>query len=478
MFLSSKLASFAIALGIGTSSVWALPAEHIQARATGSLASWIATESPLALNLMLANIGPNGSNDQGSASGIVVASPSVNNPDCKVKYLNQVFILTALDVYTWTRDSALTLKLLVDLFIAGDTSLQSTIENYIVAQAKLQVVSNPSGSLSTGGLGEPKFNVDRSAFTGAWGRPQRDGPALRATTLIAYGKWLIANGQTSTASSILWPIISNDLSYVMANWNQTGFDLWEEVNGSSFFTIAAQHRALVEGASFATSIGQSCPGCVNQAPQVLCFLQSFWNGQYVVANINQNNGRTGKDANTILGSIHTFDPQAGCDASTFQPCSDKMLANHKVLVDSFRSIYSINSGKNAGVAAAVGRYPEDSYYNGNPWYINTAAAAELLYDALYQWNRIGSLTVTSTSLAFFKDFSSSVTAGTYASTSSTYQTLTTAIKNYADGFMSIIETYTPTNGSISEQFDRNTGSQLSAYDLTWSCKYILITFDT
>lgn len=24
--------------------------------------------------------------------------------------------------------------------------------------------------------------------------------------------------------------------------NQTGFDLWEEVDGSSFFTIANQHR--------------------------------------------------------------------------------------------------------------------------------------------------------------------------------------------------------------------------------------------
>ena len=82
-------------------------------------------------------------------------------------------------MYTWTRDSALTLKLLIDEFIAGNSSLQSTIEYYIVAQAKLQTVSNPSGSLSSGGLGEPKFNIDLTAFTGAWGRPQRDGPALR-----------------------------------------------------------------------------------------------------------------------------------------------------------------------------------------------------------------------------------------------------------------------------------------------------------
>lgn len=118
---------------------------------------------------------------------------------------------------------------------------------------------------------------------------------------MAYARWLISNGYTSTVSSILWPIISNDLSYVEQYWNQTGFDLWEEVDGSSFFTVAVQHRALVEGAALAQRIGQTCPGCVSQAPGVLCLLQGFWNGQYLVANTNQNNQRSGKDANTVLG---------------------------------------------------------------------------------------------------------------------------------------------------------------------------------
>ena len=226
----------------------------------------------------------------------------------------------------------------------------------------------------------------------------------------------------------------------------------------------------MEGASFAASIGQTCSGCTSQAPQVLCFLQSFWNGKYITANINVNNGRTGKDANTLLGSIHTFDPAAGCDASTFQPCSDRALANHKVFVDAFRAIYGINSGIPEGTAIAVGRYPEDVYFNGNPWYINTAAAAELLYNALYQWKMIGSIAVTDISLAFFKDFSPSIATGTYASTSSTYGTLMTAIKSYADGFMSNIQKYTPSNGLLSEQYDKNTGTQLSAVQLTWSCK--------
>lgn len=83
--------------------------------------------------------------------------------------------------------------MLIDLFKNGNSSLQGVIEEYIDAQAYLQTVSNPSGTLSTGGLGEPKFNVDKTAFTGSWGRPQRDGPALRATALISFGEWLIVS---------------------------------------------------------------------------------------------------------------------------------------------------------------------------------------------------------------------------------------------------------------------------------------------
>ncbi|KAF6229617.1 hypothetical protein HO173_011472 [Letharia columbiana] len=430
------------------------PFDHNEERATASLANFIASEGPIALQGVLSNIGSGGALAPGVKSGLVVASPSKANPDY---------------FYTWTRDSALTYKALVDAFIAGNSSLQLEIENYIYAQAQLQAVSNPSGDLSNGaGLGEPKFEVDGTAFTGAWGRPQRDSSALRATTLIAYSRWLIANGGTSTVTSTIWPIISNDLNYVAQYWNQTTFDLWEETDGSSFFTTVVQHRALVEGNTLAGQIGQTCNGCILQAPQILCFLQSYWNGQYVLANINEDNGRSSKDVNTILGSIHTFDPSAACDDSTFQPCSERALANHKVTTDSFRSVFAINSGIAEGSAVAVGRYPEDIYQGGNPWYLATLAAAEQLYDALYQWNKTGSLSVTAINQAFFKDFLPSVAIGTFASSSPTFTTLTTAIKTYADGYVGIIETYTPSNGSLAEQFSRSNGSPLSAVDLTWS----------
>jgi len=50
-----------------------------------------------------------------------------------------------------------------------DESLRGQIDNFVVSQKIIQQVSNPSGTVSTGGLGEPKFNIDETAFTGAWG---------------------------------------------------------------------------------------------------------------------------------------------------------------------------------------------------------------------------------------------------------------------------------------------------------------------
>jgi len=259
--------------------------------------------------------------------------------------------------------------MIVDEFIFGNTTLQPKIDEYIHAQAVLQTVSNPSGAfLPAGlGLGEPKYNVDGTRFNGAWGRPQRDGPALRATALITYSKWLIKNGKSKDVKTRIWPVIANDLSYVGQYWNSTGFDLWEEVQGSSFFTTQAQHRALAEGTDLAKTLGVTCTGC-DQAPQVLCFLQSsFWNGKFIVSNINVNNGRTGIDGNSILGSIANFDIDAYCDSPTYQPCNNKALANFKALVDAFRDAYSINHGIPVGQGVAVGRYTEDIYMGGNPW---------------------------------------------------------------------------------------------------------------
>jgi glucoamylase len=42
------------------------------------------------------------------------------------------------------------------------------------------------------------------------------------------------------------------------------------------------------------------------------------------------------------------------------------------------------------------------------------------------------------------------------------------MKSYADGYVAVVQKYTPSSGALAEQFDKNNGNPLSAVDLTWS----------
>jgi hypothetical protein len=114
-----------------------------------------------------------------------------------------------------------------------------------------------------------------------------------------------------------------------------------------------------------------------------------------------------------------------------------------------------------------------TYANLQPWYLTTFAVAEQLYDALLTWQSVGSIEVTTTSLDFFQQFSTSIATGTYSSTDPQYTQLTSAIKTFADGFVEIAANYTPSNGGLSEQYDKSTGAPVSAVDLTWSYASVL-----
>lgn len=412
------------------------------------------------------NIGPNGAKAPGVPAGVMIASPSTQDPDY---------------FFTWARDSGLTMKMVTDEFIQGNSDVRKLIQEYLQAQAVLQTLTSHSGTLSTGkGLGEPKFFTNLTRFDGPWGRPQRDGPALRATALLTYARWLLDTGRpedTAEAKDKIWPVVRNDLTYVAQYWNETGFDLWEETLGSSFFTTAVQHRALVEGAAIGRRLGQPVSAYESQAPNVLCFLQSFWNGRHAVANTNTEEGfkRTGIDANSILASIASFDPEAQCDDSTFQPCSARALANLKVYVDSFRTIYPINHGIPQNTAVATGRYTEDVYFGGHPWYLTTLAVAEQLYDAIQQWTSLNSITISDLDLGFWKDVYSGSKIGTYKGDNQEFRYLSNAVLSFADGFIKVALNYTPPTGALSEQFSRDTGAQVSARDLTWSYAAFITT---
>lgn len=148
-----------LVLAASRARAFAAPSEEPIALAKrASVDSYVLREGPVALAGVLANIGPAGSKSQGAHPGVVVASPSTTDPDY---------------VFAWIRDSALVFKALIDRFVDGrDPSRLPLILQYVQSQSKLQNLDNPSGAARGLGLGEPKFEINETAFTGSWGRPQ------------------------------------------------------------------------------------------------------------------------------------------------------------------------------------------------------------------------------------------------------------------------------------------------------------------
>lgn len=185
---------------------------------------------------------------------------------------------------------------------------------------------------------------------------------------MAYGRWLVDKGYDQTAREVVWPIVRNDLNYVAQYWHESSIDFWSSPRGTylvdAFFIRAVQHRALVAGAAFARAVGEQCAVCEGQGPQVLCSMQGFRRvgeemGIVVADMVNGTVAdRSGYDASTVFASIFNFDPEAGCEERTFQPCSEGMLRNQKEVVDQFR-VWVINAGIEAGRPVAIGRFPGD-----------------------------------------------------------------------------------------------------------------------
>lgn len=82
-------AQHVVLLASALSSAFSNPIQQRQASST--LDVWLGIESPIALQGVLNDIGADGSRAPGANSGVVIASPSTENPDCRC--LNFVMFL-------------------------------------------------------------------------------------------------------------------------------------------------------------------------------------------------------------------------------------------------------------------------------------------------------------------------------------------------------------------------------------------------
>ena len=441
------------------------------------------SEAEIALARMFLNINPA---IAGAANGTVVAARSgPSYPQTDPDY-----------EYNWVRDSSLTMDVVQKLYSAAtDAKAKSQYEQVLFEYAAARATEQNDPNLQTG-LGEPKFYLNNTIFSGPWGRPQNDGPATAAITLMEFANDYIAKGgsvktvkqKIYDSSSFPNAPVQRDLLFVASNWSYPSFDLWEEEQSDHFYTRMVQRRALVAGSSFATKMGDAdTASTLSAAADALtATLSQFWDPNrhvllYEYGPVLQNKSSY-LDTAVILGVIHGY-----AIDGVYGYTNDKVLSTALRISTSFINVYPIaNKTTDAAgriLSMPVGRYPEDVFNGtgtqtngGNPWYLCTAAFSQFMYSASSEYSSAGSVSVTNVSKPFFDYFAPEAklrVGKTYGSTSKGFQSMLDSLDGWGDAFMRTVKYYTPSNGHLTEEINRITGVQQGATDLTWSYASVL-----
>lgn len=354
--------------------------------------------------------------------GMVVASPSRENPNY---------------YFDWVRDTALTARTLIDYYeISRDPMIKKMIFTWIESETQRQ--NRPS----LGGLGEPKYNIDGSGYTGPWGRPQNDGPALRALAMIKFARLLIDEGNMDFVGRKLYSGIlpattpvKKDLEYTAHQWREQNFDPWEEEMGMHFYNLLVQHTALQEGSKLALEVGDSGASAfyAKESKNIAKYIQDNFLDDRIGIVVSRFVSRplgyknSGIDVAPLLALNHTWPYQTLFNFS--HPSVKKYI---QTLIATFSRIYLVNSTY-ADLGISLGRYPEDKYNGyhtsgeGNPWFLATLALGE--YYCL---------------------------ANNGISTPAAEKQIQRALF------------HSDRQGRLDEQFNHRTGLMQGAYDLTWS----------
>lgn len=385
-------------------------------------------------------------------------------------------------------------------------ALRSLLEPWLAFERQLQE-QNPEG-----GLGEPKFNLDGTVFSGPWARPQNDGPALRALAVIRTLRTLRAhNLSLEVDPTIIYEpslppesLLKRDLEYVARTWRSSGAEIWEECFGYHFYTRRVQALALHEGSYFAMDsndpgaaafyaengrgAGRASRESYDWSPGKTS-PESYWLKATVASPSCLPWKSSHLDSQGFLAHLHA-DP----GFPDFQPPTNwlavldhrrhtpRVLGTLLALLRSFRTLYPINSIKmdpatGLPLGPALGRYPEDRYTGvsveeggGNPWILATAGAAEVLYRFAIDCFTNG---MANYSIEAQSQLKALVTLIADLVVGQSSGELPDLAFNSADALLRRVQRHSGGPGStnavpLSEQLDKNTGFMAGARELSWS----------
>lgn len=277
---------------------------------------------------------------------------------------------------------------------------------------------------------ETRVNADGSLDISKWARPQNDGPALRALTVL---RWMRSTTLEAGLRAVCEGLLREDLRFTRAHWREPCYDIWEEERGLHYFTLCVGAQALEEGADWLDSLAErtQAESCRADVRSIREALDGYWLADrgYYRSRVLDGGEPSAKelDIAVILAAL-----QASDDSPTHSVRDPRIHATLGVLDSVFEADYPINHGRPAARGPALGRYRADRYYSGGAYYFSTLAAAELCYRAAR--NGAGG----------------------------------DALLARGERYLETVRAFTPESGEMSEQFDQRTGEQTSAKHLAWS----------
>ncbi len=435
------------------------------------LSTWAQHSRPLFLENLLKNISP-----EGTVRGTVIASPSRENPNY---------------YFHWVRDSSLVMQTILNEYQkASNPTLKNKYLQKIEDFIRLSKANQAAASQVTA-YAVARFNVDGTIPSDKWPSPQDDGPALRAVFFIRLAQIWIAEGHSDWVKEKLYnsqtqSLIKSDLEFTSHSWQRTSYDLWEELHGHHFFTRIAQRRALIEGGKLALVLHDYDAGgwYLKQADLLQNQMLNYWNENkgYLLGSLNVDGGIQYKtsqlDTSVLLGVLYN-----SLQDGFYSLTDSKVLSTVSKLGQTFRQLYGINQKNLRGIA--IGRYPEDRYdgisgdTQGSPWFLTTVAFAEYYYKVAKIFRAEGRISVNSRNLDFFQSLNvGRFTQGdVFPKSDKTFQLILAKIRETGDDYLWRVMHHGLSNGSLSEQFNRNSGYMQGANDLSWSYSAVVDALD-
>lgn len=388
-------------------------------------------------------------NRKRSYPGAIIASPSrEEDPETNQNY-----------IYDWTRDSALIITEMSH-YVKEFPDFKILLRNYFAFVVKTSKHTEPD---------QAKWFIDGSPVLG-WGK-QADSPGLRIIALDAVYPFLTKRQQKSCNK-----IIATYLEWILENFDTEGENIWEEEDGNHFFSYAANYQALrlVLSKIEQYDVENKATRIADVINDLLRAKKGFEQGNRFKSN-HDGHGKKGNDLNIDTVFALLISDGYG-DAIT----DARSLNNLAAIINFFKKRYPINKkDEQIGLGVSIGRYPFDLYdgitddgvNNGHPWFISTFAVATFLYKVASAYKEDGKISIDKENISFF-EFIGYSALGNYNLKHQDFDIILKKIVNAANKQV-FSARYHARDAHLSEQYDKDTGMEMSVRDLSWSYKEYL-----